>query len=884
MGKVASPGFNFIVAIMAIVVNWFIILGILYFCILLIERYIIALFLVLLSPLAVLGFFASITGGNTLTSKFSGLYKSWSERLGYVFVMPVVLIFGFSLVLVIFRSALGNAISPENFVTLLGIDNPEGRQALLQLITGSIVLILGIFQVGKAAKSAGLHPAIAKRFNFGEQMTKFFGPKTGWGLLKSAGRAGGGLVGKGVQRAVGNRLASQVEKWSQSDSKIAKKIAGAPGIGKPLDLGGKVRRGKRVAESLGAGLESLSKGKSVQDIEWRSAENLEERRVEDILRDGSHSDKVILLKQVLDPKSDVTLTKEQSAQLAQTSVDFHPYMAGLKEGISVRTRQQMYDRARKDAEEIAEKGGTEAIEEEMEEVRNEIDRIKKEAGKTYGQQIKNAKRKLGQVEESVNSELDEQVKGRGDVLRQANTERAEMEKRVSGADEALKMPGRWLNCSPELENHEKRLDDLRNSNGPRYEILGAEKSVRAAQVSIDKFRNDKDPQGIDSAQADLDAAEADRAARIDGVNGRIKSVEAEIEKLRNDKSSGIIAKDRKRDLEGEVKRLKNEKKAYGKQKLDSSEEKLAVLEKEWSQVAEAKTRSGVTIASTAGTPGAGTALIQKALDDLDPKEVERITQERKDMTTIEGDSGHMLQHFITIGKMKKEDLKEEKSPILDEIGDLEDELKKVREAEQTAANNFRITQLTEEIAARKKSVADIESKSMEIKDIQKSLGSQDLSDFEKLGTLRESADYINRYVSDLSDEQKSHVEGLVSAVEEISSSLDEQERILNGPEYKEVLQREKKSRSLSADTLLKDIKKRMDNYKTTYQKRNKQKPSSKKHEQQDEWKTLDVWRKAVEAVIKQGGASSKKSADARKEEEKRQKQASQRQKQASQKK
>ena len=170
LGEVSSPMFNFIVALIAIVVTWFIILGILRICIILIERYIVAMFLVLLSPLAVLGFFAGLSGGNKLVSKFADFYKSWSERLSYAFVTPVVLILGFTLLLVLFRDALGPAVDADNFVKLLGISNPEGRSILLRLIIASIVFIFGIFQVGKMAEKAGFHPAIAKKFNFGEFM------------------------------------------------------------------------------------------------------------------------------------------------------------------------------------------------------------------------------------------------------------------------------------------------------------------------------------------------------------------------------------------------------------------------------------------------------------------------------------------------------------------------------------------------------------------------------------------------------------------------------------------------------------------------------------------------------------------------------------------
>ena len=84
-----------LILLSALLRSWligFIILGILYFCIILIERYIIAVALVVLSPLAALGFFAERSGGNPLASKFVGIYTEWKKKLDYVFSMPVVLI------------------------------------------------------------------------------------------------------------------------------------------------------------------------------------------------------------------------------------------------------------------------------------------------------------------------------------------------------------------------------------------------------------------------------------------------------------------------------------------------------------------------------------------------------------------------------------------------------------------------------------------------------------------------------------------------------------------------------------------------------------------------------------------------------------------------
>ena len=104
--------------------GWLIGLSFLVFCIsalFSLSDYIIAMFLVLLSPLAALGFFTNMAGGNPLAKKFSGIWEQWWERLGYVFTMPIVLILGFTLLLVLFQGALGQTVDPDNFVRLIGV-------------------------------------------------------------------------------------------------------------------------------------------------------------------------------------------------------------------------------------------------------------------------------------------------------------------------------------------------------------------------------------------------------------------------------------------------------------------------------------------------------------------------------------------------------------------------------------------------------------------------------------------------------------------------------------------------------------------------------------------------------------------------------------------
>ena len=338
--------FNLIVGIIAIVVNWFIILGILYFCIILIERYIIAVALVVLSPLAALGFFAEMSGGNPLASKFVGIYTGWKKKLDYVFSMPVVLILGFTLLLVLFRGALDNAVDPDNFVKLLGIQNAQGRGLLLQLVTASIVLIIGIFKVGDLAKKANFHSAVAGKFKFGEIASKLVGPKAQLGLLRSIRNPANqkGLFGL-RQKAYDKR-----KQWAKEKSVLAK----IPGVGKSLDLGGKVRRAKQTVQAVAKGVDAVASGKSGRDVAWQSAEVGEDKRVWSIIRDPTSTtdQKKDLIKQALDSKSNVTLNEQQTAELARNPA-LHSLLSGLNKGVSQNTLREIYKETDKQAQVVA---------------------------------------------------------------------------------------------------------------------------------------------------------------------------------------------------------------------------------------------------------------------------------------------------------------------------------------------------------------------------------------------------------------------------------------------------------------------------------------------------------------------------------------------------
>ena len=353
LGSTADDIFNIILGVIAIVVNWFIILGILYFCVILIERYIIAMFLVLLSPIAALGFFTSMAGGNPLANKISGFYeKVWKERLGYVFTMPVVLIVGFALLLVLFRGALGQMVDPDNFVKLIGVNTPEGRGILLQLILASIVLILGIFKVGEAAKAANIHPAIAKKFKFGEFMSKraesLAKGKPFRPLINKARALP--IVGKPLYNMRKGLQKFADDKPDSFAGKAAKAATKVPGVGTKLDVVGRAKRGwkdLRAADQTAFG--DRDKADALR------AENAMERKIKGVIDTGTVDEKVALLKDAADKKKGVALTPAQLEQLAQNESPEVLKRVAAMEGVSGDTQDAIYQKISKQISKGSEK-------------------------------------------------------------------------------------------------------------------------------------------------------------------------------------------------------------------------------------------------------------------------------------------------------------------------------------------------------------------------------------------------------------------------------------------------------------------------------------------------------------------------------------------------
>ena len=152
--SVLSDMENSFFMITQIVVNWFIALGFFYFSLILIQRFLIAIILVIASPLAALGLVFSRSGSGSFSGKIAGIWSKWSGQLGQVFFTPLVLIFGLSVLVQVFTAIVQSALSPEKLGDLGGFFAEPGL--LAQLLVASILLIIGIFHVGKMAQNLDL--------------------------------------------------------------------------------------------------------------------------------------------------------------------------------------------------------------------------------------------------------------------------------------------------------------------------------------------------------------------------------------------------------------------------------------------------------------------------------------------------------------------------------------------------------------------------------------------------------------------------------------------------------------------------------------------------------------------------------------------------------
>ena len=147
---------NSLLSVIIFVTGFFMFAGILYFCIILIERFIISLILVIGSPILTIGFFLkTFEASGSLTQPFVTAYERGRERMLYIFSTPIIILFGLFVIITIFDSILGAGFTPRRAGDAL--QNPsEALPQFTQAVIACIILIYGIFKIGSIAQNANI--------------------------------------------------------------------------------------------------------------------------------------------------------------------------------------------------------------------------------------------------------------------------------------------------------------------------------------------------------------------------------------------------------------------------------------------------------------------------------------------------------------------------------------------------------------------------------------------------------------------------------------------------------------------------------------------------------------------------------------------------------
>ena len=913
LGKVADPTFNLIVALITIVVNWFIILGILYFCIILIERYVIAMFLVLLSPFAMLGFFTSMSGGNKLVSKFSGFYESWVKKLGYVFTMPVILILGFTLLLVLFRGALGSAVSPDNFVSLLGVDNPEGRNILLQLILASIVLIYGMFKVGIAAKES--QSIVGKKLG-GEKLGAFIrNPKAQWNTVKAAGKSLMHPAGRGVA-GWKQKLYEQRKSWDKKGSALGK----IPGIGKPLDIGGRVERTKKRVQGAGEVLSAMGEGKAIQDApQMASAEAAEDKRIMDIVNGYDFDAKKELVKQMLDPKSKVTAEEKYTDRLVQnTNPELRLLLSKLEKGISQGAMKRISSDTAKDAERIAgeeEEFGRDRVGFSDE---YEAKRAAFESARIAYQGVNDEYKALKGERDALEGEVG------GDQEKMQHDWEANKAERLQEAQQAYQGAQAKWDAESNLENRNRLLSQIKNQEGivenhrrtGNTELEGEANGVLAGfQQDLDAAderiynRTGLSPDTLEALRDEVTRVEGEER-EVDLSGPEFAEQRVKIEQLESFLNDAAGRRESAKNVLVDATREQNDERVK-KGKADKTTEDR--FREDRRQVTEIF--SNLATNTAAGVAVAGDAAAVFDSDTFDDAQKARESVVAGEMKDWRG----MKDGYTKATKGVEDALQEEKDKIEKEDAEGDEALSKTMDAyakervkdPDSDAVTPALDALQKEIDALRKASGERRERSQKIderlgafKRIKKDLNENEATDAEKLTILgraassatesiQEGSIYLETRLGEITKEMKTieddakakgtdlsgndaykelqdkkdlfkeHREGMQQAadgvVNSVHQSLDDYKKVLDSPEYKNLLSREKYLSMFTVKTLLADVKtalkEREKAFADDYEKKNKKKPPKNAYKMDTEWKDLDAHRKNLEKIEKESGAT-----------------------------
>ena len=183
------------------------------FCLNLLERFLYAIFLVAMSPIAVLGFFIEASTGGKSSSPLENFvlryYTIWKESFNHVFASPIILLGGLYIGTQIFYAMIEKGTSYNASLEGVGAAGPEAFTLLITVSIAAMILVLVLI------KTEGLARKQLK-------VLQRFGPK----YLKenSLFRIGGRAV-KGIARntTIGRKIENGIRRQINSPTSIRRK-------------------------------------------------------------------------------------------------------------------------------------------------------------------------------------------------------------------------------------------------------------------------------------------------------------------------------------------------------------------------------------------------------------------------------------------------------------------------------------------------------------------------------------------------------------------------------------------------------------------------------------------------------------------------------------
>ncbi len=273
-GVFESGLWRFLYQTIGAITTFFVSFGFVWFAILLIERFILAILLVISSPLAFLGFFTKEVREAPGVKMIAQFFETWQDMFRRALLTPVMLIFGFLIIFNIFATANNKILK----------DNASNTEAfLVELCIVSIVFIFGIFYVGRIVSSIKIG-----KFEIGKHLRKFVSPR------------GAGIVGRasfGIARNVAGMLPAG--RVSNTLGKIAQKTG--VGVGAGAFLGRTFRNLNRTGKAYTAVAKDVLGGKKITPEakkgiqELRATRNEQRERWSDVV-DGTYDEKMKLAK------------------------------------------------------------------------------------------------------------------------------------------------------------------------------------------------------------------------------------------------------------------------------------------------------------------------------------------------------------------------------------------------------------------------------------------------------------------------------------------------------------------------------------------------------------------------------------------------------------